>query len=85
MLADDLDRLRLMRKCGEDFVRRKDDFDRAYERSCAKVEDGQGQEQRFYRKGELANRIQGPDSSTFVGAAGVVLAEQQSGQGKTAT
>lgn len=48
-------------------------------------EDGQGQEQRFYRKGELANRIQGPDSSTFVGAAGVVLAEQQSGQGKTAT
>ena len=43
-VQDDLERIRLTRECGEDFVRRKDDFDRAYERSCAKVEPGQGQE-----------------------------------------
>ena len=43
-VQDDLERIRLTRECGEDFVRRKDDFDRAFERSCAKVEQGQGQE-----------------------------------------
>ena len=43
-VQDDLERIRLTRECGEDFVRRKDDFDRAFERSCAKVEKGQGQE-----------------------------------------
>lgn len=47
-------------------------------------EDAQGQEQRFYRNGALVNRIEGPDSSTFVGVAGVVVAEQQSGEGRTA-
>jgi hypothetical protein len=31
---DDLERIRLARKCGEDFVRRKDAFLRAYERQC---------------------------------------------------
>lgn len=43
-VQDDLERIRLTRDCGEDFVRRKDEFDRAFERSCAKVEEGQGQE-----------------------------------------
>ena len=43
-VQDDLERIRLTRECGEDFVRRKDDFDRAFERSCAKMEPGQGQE-----------------------------------------
>lgn len=43
-VQDDLERIRLARECGEDFVRRKDDFDRAFERSCAKVDQGQGQE-----------------------------------------
>jgi hypothetical protein len=33
-VQDDLDRLRLMRKCGEDFVRRRDGFQRAFERRC---------------------------------------------------
>ncbi|HET7204548.1 MAG TPA: hypothetical protein VFI92_14390 [Steroidobacteraceae bacterium] len=33
-VQDDLDRLRLMRKCGEDFVRRRDGFLRAFERRC---------------------------------------------------
>jgi len=33
---DDLERIRLARKCGEDFVRRKDAFLRAYERQCTK-------------------------------------------------
>ncbi|WP_407354369.1 hypothetical protein [Luteimonas sp. R10] len=31
---DDLDRLRLMRKCGEDFVRRRDAFARAFDARC---------------------------------------------------
>lgn len=31
---DDLDRLKLMRKCGEDFVRRRDGFARAFDREC---------------------------------------------------
>jgi len=31
---DDLDRLRLMRKCGEDFVRRRDSFVRAFDNRC---------------------------------------------------
>lgn len=31
---DDLDRLRLMRKCGEDFVLRRDSFVRAFDRRC---------------------------------------------------
>lgn len=33
---DDLDRIRLARKCGEDFVRRRDDFFRSFDRKCAK-------------------------------------------------
>lgn len=33
-VQDDLDRLRLMRKCGDDFVRRRDGFLRAFERHC---------------------------------------------------
>jgi membrane-bound ClpP family serine protease len=43
-VQDDLERIRLTRECGEDFVRRKDDFDRAFERSCSKLEEGQGNE-----------------------------------------
>jgi len=31
---DDLDRLRLMRKCGEDFVSRRDSFVRAFDKRC---------------------------------------------------
>ncbi len=31
---DDLDRLQLMRKCGEDFVRRRDTFSRAFDNVC---------------------------------------------------
>ncbi len=33
---DDLERIKLTRRCGEDFVRRKDDFVRAYDQQCAK-------------------------------------------------
>jgi hypothetical protein len=33
-VQDDLERIRLTRKCGEDFVRRKDEFLRAFEREC---------------------------------------------------
>lgn len=38
-----------------------------------------GREQRFYRNDELANEIRGADSSTFVQAEGMVLAEHQVG------
>lgn len=34
-VQDDLERIQLTRKCGEDFVRRKDDFTRAFDRECA--------------------------------------------------
>ena len=35
---DDLDRIQLTRKCGEEFVRRKDDFMLAFDRQCGKTE-----------------------------------------------
>lgn len=38
-----------------------------------------GNEQRFYQNGDLANLVKGADSSTFVRAEGVVLAEHQEG------
>lgn len=34
-VQDDLVRIQLSRKCGDDFVRRKDDYDRAFSRQCA--------------------------------------------------
>jgi len=34
-VQDDLERIQLTRKCGDDFVRRKDDYDRAFSRACA--------------------------------------------------
>lgn len=37
-VQDDLDRIQLTRKCGESFVRRKDDFQLAFERQCRKPE-----------------------------------------------
>jgi hypothetical protein len=39
-VQDDLDRLRLMRKCGEDFVKRRDAFLRTFERRCQADGDG---------------------------------------------
>ncbi|HEY5970486.1 MAG TPA: hypothetical protein VIT22_00700 [Pseudoxanthomonas sp.] len=33
-VQDDLERIHLTRKCGEDFVKRKDDFTRAFDREC---------------------------------------------------
>ena len=35
-VQDDLERIRLIRKCGEDFVGRKDEFTRVFERECAR-------------------------------------------------
>lgn len=39
-VQDDLDRLRLLRKCGEDFLKRRDAFLRAFERRCQADGDG---------------------------------------------
>jgi hypothetical protein len=54
-VQDDLDRIVLMRQCGDDFVRRRDAFMRAFDRQCMEpgqtAEDkqacGQGLEQRY--------------------------------------
>jgi len=54
-VQDDLDRITLMRQCGEDFVRRRDGFMRAFDRQCmepgetaeAKLACGQSLEQRY--------------------------------------
>ncbi|MBO1542064.1 RHS repeat-associated core domain-containing protein, partial [Pseudomonas sp. OA65] len=43
------------------------------------LDDGSGQEQRFYQDGELSSQIKGANSSTFIRAEGVVLAEHQEG------
>ncbi|MGE8065832.1 RHS repeat-associated core domain-containing protein [Pseudomonas sp. NPDC089569] len=44
------------------------------------VDSGDGaQSQRFYRDGDLANQVQGANSSTFMRGDGVVLAEHQAG------
>jgi hypothetical protein len=37
-VQDDLERIQLTRKCGDDFVRRKDNYDRAFTRQCAGLE-----------------------------------------------
>lgn len=39
-VQDDLDRIRLARKCGEDFVRRRDNFFRSFDRKCMAPERG---------------------------------------------
>lgn len=41
-VQDDLERIRLTRKCGDDFVQRRDDFTRAFDREC--VQPGRGPE-----------------------------------------
>jgi len=54
-VQDDLDRITLMRQCGDDFVRRRDAFMRAFDAECMKPGDaadaqqacGQALEQRF--------------------------------------
>ncbi|WP_249410702.1 sugar-binding protein [Pseudomonas sp. St316] len=43
------------------------------------LDDGGGQEQRFYQDGELTSQIKGANSSTFIHAEGIVLAEHQVG------
>ena len=39
-VQDDLERIQLTRKCGEDFVKRKDDFTRAFDRECVQPDKG---------------------------------------------
>lgn len=43
-VQDDLERIELTRKCGEDFVKRKDDFTRAFDRECMQPGKGKGPE-----------------------------------------
>ena len=40
-VEDDLNRIRLARRCGNDFVRRRDTFRRAYDAQCAQDEPGE--------------------------------------------
>ncbi len=39
-VQDDLERIQLTRKCGADFVQRKDDFTRAFDRECVQPDKG---------------------------------------------
>ncbi|MGO1071932.1 hypothetical protein [Lysobacter sp. CA199] len=50
---DDLDRIRLTRKCGEDFVRRRDAFRRAFDEQCMATG------KNFESMPECANALQG--------------------------
>ena len=43
-VEDDLNRIRLARRCGNDFVRRRDSFRRAYEAQCTLDEPGEDQD-----------------------------------------
>ncbi|WP_460318719.1 RHS repeat domain-containing protein [Pseudomonas ogarae] len=43
------------------------------------LDDGSGQEQRFYQGSELSSQIKGANSRTFLRAEGIVLAERQAG------
>jgi RHS repeat-associated protein len=43
------------------------------------LDDGSGKEQRFYLDGELTSQVKGANSSSFLRAEGVVLAERQAG------
>jgi len=43
-VEDDLNRIRLARRCGNDFVRRRDTFRRAYDAQCAHDEPGEQQD-----------------------------------------
>ncbi|UVM60032.1 RHS repeat-associated core domain-containing protein [Pseudomonas sp. B21-010] len=47
--------------------------------TLAGLDDGSGKEQRFYQGGELTSLVKGANSSTFIRADGVVLAEHQVG------
>jgi RHS repeat-associated protein len=47
--------------------------------TLAGLDDGSGKEQRFYQDGELTSQVKGANSSTFLRADGVVLAEHQAG------
>lgn len=59
-VQDDLERIQLTRKCGEDFVRRKDDFSRAYDRECAQP--GKAVEEVDQCAAELEQKFGFPDS-----------------------
>lgn len=43
-VEDDLNRIRLARRCGNDFVRRRDSFRHAYDRQCTQDEPGENQD-----------------------------------------
>ena len=60
-VQDDLERIRLTRRCGEDFVHRKDDFSRAYDRECAQP--GKVVEEVSQCASELEQRFGFPDAA----------------------
>jgi hypothetical protein len=59
-VQDDLDRITLMRQCGEDFVRRRDAFMRAFDRQC--MEPGETAEARLACGQSLEQRYGFPDA-----------------------
>lgn len=59
-VQDDLDRITLMRQCGDDFVRRRDRFMRAFDSTCMKP--GEGAEAMQACGHELEQRFGFPDA-----------------------
>jgi hypothetical protein len=60
---DDLDRLKLMRKCGEDFVRRRDGFARAFDRECKDPDNDKDVDELNACGVELRERFGFPDAT----------------------
>lgn len=60
---DDLDRLKLMRKCGEDFVRRRDGFARAFDRECKDPDNDKDVDELNACGVELRTRFGFPDAT----------------------
>jgi hypothetical protein len=80
-VEDDLNRIRLARRCGNDFVRRRDAFRRAYDAQCVQPADAAGQDVVDINVCGLAVRsrygfpdAQCPDESPLAELDGVILA-----------
>ena len=80
-VEDDLNRIRLARRCGNDFVRRRDAFRRAYEAQCTHDEPGEDQDVADINTCGLALRerfgfpdVRCPNDSPMAELDGAVLA-----------
>lgn len=80
-VEDDLNRIRLARRCGNDFVRRRDSFRRAYDAQCTQDEPGEEQDVADINSCGLALRerfgfpdVRCPNDSPMAELDGAILA-----------